>query len=424
MKQILFIALLLSFTIEAVFPFRLSHVLGLSLKNIVSYCAIMVLFLSEVALGGIRRKKIPELPILIIITVGVGVNLIVQQITDHTKLSILEHLILFKKWIIDPLILYVLICLLVDNVKDAERFLLIIVITFAFLNMLSVVGLKFGIQLFKTSSVVEQNVMNRFAGAYKNPNQMAYFLCFLLPFLYYFMMRGSNRFLKAFLALLIFFSIGSVLMSGSRGGILSLGIVVLGIMLLRRDFKLFLLCMVFVIAFIMIIRVVGKSRFIETTSQRVSVLTKGDLKKASNFRFIIWKAYYELIENKPVYIVFGKGFGVTSTTILKRYDLKVPPHNLYLQILVEFGLIGLCIWIYFLYRIIRRVIKARSQEDIISNITLVALSVILFGWCFTSLIYVLKFIVVTGAASLSYINHLYDDVKVNAKEELSVPHSM
>ena len=76
-------------------------------------------------------------------------------------------------------------------------------------------------------------------------------------------------------------------------------------------------------------------------------------------------------------------------------------HNFYLQILVEFGLIGLIVWIGILCRIFYLIVKVK--DHFLKKIFIISLSIILFGWCFTNLSNIINYLSILFASGLSYL---------------------
>ncbi len=413
MKRVLFYILLGAFLIEAFLPFRLSPITGLSLKNIASYLTLMFLMISEFALGGIRNKKVPAITILLLIILGTALNIAYIHLTEKVPISLVSHLIRMKMWIIDPFILYFMIFLLIDNEKQARQSLLSILTIFSIINIVSWFTVKYNIHLFKQVEVADYlDTSGRFSGAYENANQMAYFLCFLIPYMYYFLKKTPHVGFKIFLLILINASMVSIALSGSRGGVIAMGIVCASMVYLYKDFKVGIFMMIFIALFITISLFTG-SIFVSKTVERVSVLAEGDAEKASNYRLVIWKGYLlKVLAEKPSHIITGIGFGLSREALIEKRKINASPHNMYLQVLVEFGLFGLIVFMIFIFRLyffVKGSMKWGNADY--HRVILISSIAILFGWCFSELVTILKYLSMTFSTALVYAIHMNKDSK-------------
>ena len=87
-------------------------------------------------------------------------------------------------------------------------------------------------------------------------------------------------------------------------------------------------------------------------------------------RDLIWKYYIEMLRNNPLAILIGTGAG-NSRYIVSNYAGAIfAPHNIYLEIICDIGIIGV-VTICFFWSVILRNIK-----NILKNIK--GLSIIMF----------------------------------------------
>lgn len=114
------------------------------------------------------------------------------------------------------------------------------------------------------------------------------------------------------------------------------------------------------------------------TLTRIASLTElvsGDRDTATAGRTTIWENYMGLI---PSYAAIGSGVRSSGTIYSTIYYHDPPPHNVYILILLEFGVVGFVIWCLFIIGLIRGSIK--SQRIVFSTIWLsVSLGLLGFG---------------------------------------------
>jgi len=134
-----------------------------------------------------------------------------------------------------------------------------------------------------------------------------------------------------------------LLFSFSRGGYLGLlaALVVLGIL---RDRKLLLLVGGLLIAWQTVLPDAVQERITMTTE----AAAPGELESSAQERVELWQDAFELLGQNPV---IGIGFGTYQA--LKRVGPYSDTHNYYIKVLVETGVVGLCVFLWLLLRMWR-----------------------------------------------------------------------
>lgn len=208
--------------------------------------------------------------------------------------------------------------------------------------------------------------------------------------------RGNMGMLVGVMALISFFAlqqkfwkilaiIGFVfgvllsLMSGSRGGWLTIVIVILTLwmVLYRFDRKVFLVASVLFAAFFVLLLLLWPYLPIQTrVEQALNDLTQyfdGNFETSLGYRLEMWKAGFLSFLEKPL---FGWGFGSFEIIYQEYIEKKSSnsssyifghPHNDYVLFLVETGLIGfalmLLVLLYPLYKLLGLLKKALMSGD-------------------------------------------------------------
>lgn len=199
-------------------------------------------------------------------------------------------------------------------------------------------------------------------------NDIALILAITSPFLYYLMLeaKGPRKLLLLGGIVSIFYVIA---MTGSRGGVLSLGTVVLAILLKRGIANAIkLLPVVLVLLFVTFSGSPQLQRYLE-----MSNLEPDYNMESQGGRVQIWMRTIPLMFQNPL---LGTGIGtfVVAEGSTHKSGKWSSPHNAYIQIGVELGLIALML---YLKNIKSMIMQFRSDHTATGN----ALEVGLYAYC-------------------------------------------
>lgn len=186
-----------------------------------------------------------------------------------------------------------------------------------------------------------------------NPNPYSTFSASVtILSLYYLISNNKFRIIN-----LIAFSLGlsSVLISQTRGSLLSLiiaTIILLLIVKMRNKLKIIST----IIALILSIGVLNYSTLVsrfEQSRQEMVNISSGNLNTSIGYRFQIWQAGYELAKS-PTLIGIGKNYLKANEELYKQGNISKYAiywdhyHNQYINSLIKNGVIGLLIFLYFM----------------------------------------------------------------------------
>ena len=133
-----------------------------------------------------------------------------------------------------------------------------------------------------------------------------------------------------------------VLSTGSRTGLVLLLVVISGFLFFQRNKRSSILIFILLLLFIpIVISFLPESiidRFVETDQ----LVSSGDFSD----RGVIWGKGLEAFFYDN--FVFGVGYSNFSSMLMKHFNFHIASHNTYLTYLVEFGVIGLPVFIYVL----------------------------------------------------------------------------
>ena len=228
----------------------------------------------------------------------------------------------------------------------------------------------------------------RLTGFTGNPNKTAYLICVLAIFQYYFYKFHKSRLVRYSLAIIMVGELVVVLLSGSRGGLLVLMVVIIYLSYRLRDMKM-VYAAVLLIPLLVGVLLISESSLISNAINRMESLGSHNTSMVMGSRNVIWSALLSDYQASSLGIkLFGNGFGSSQYM-----GVRGDPHNMYLMVLVEFGIVGLGFFFFFIFSVFRRVSRARlHRDDVLRVFVLASGYVVVFAWIFTTLIGVLDLI--------------------------------
>lgn len=197
----------------------------------------------------------------------------------------------------------------------------------------------------------------RFAAVtFYNYNSYVTFLCFALPFIFCRIVGVDRLNLKNIVPILvILLSFFCILCNASRGGLLSI-ILMLFIYIIRSPkskFKNYTLFFVFLIGAYVL------TQFADILFLAISARSSaGGLFEGSS-RFYIWGVALQTFVHT---LGFGTGIGGVSSSMAKFTTGITVPHNLFLEILLEFGFIIFIIFMIFILKIYYKSFKVKDKK--------------------------------------------------------------
>lgn len=81
-------------------------------------------------------------------------------------------------------------------------------------------------------------------------------------------------------------------------------------------------------------------------------------------RLEIWKNFISILGQNFIRLFFGYGYDSSKAIYNEYFGMSKAPHNVFLQILIESGIIGLILFIIVLISLCRTVIKAKCYEEV------------------------------------------------------------
>lgn len=209
----------------------------------------------------------------------------------------------------------------------------------------------------------EGEMMNRLAGSpydIINPNGLAFVIASVIPFFHYLSLRSSIWPKVMYLAALPFF-IYALVLTASRSGLLAMGVIVAGIFAKSRN-KTVLAVIIALVSIIAIANMDAEHR------ERYLSISKSDVRgsETAKFRRETVKDNFMIAINRPV---LGHGVGTSLEAMANTMGRALVAHNLYAEIMLELGLIGLFIFLKYAWSLfsslisLSRELKKRVDKD-------------------------------------------------------------
>ncbi len=216
--------------------------------------------------------------------------------------------------------------------------------------------------------------------AIDNFNGIAITMNSIIPFIYYLMLHYETRWKKIAMALMLAVSIITLVLTGSRGGLLGF-LTLIGIFWYRSQQKLVTGA---ALAFILI---VGWFSIEDNRRDRyMSILSSQEQRdESAQGRLDAWVDGLFLFAEKPL---TGVGAGAFAWARVTKFGVYLQPHSMYVQILAELGIIGAVLYGLFLagiFRINNRIlstIQTRGSPDSM----LVALALSITASCYSLMV--------------------------------------
>jgi O-antigen ligase len=350
------------------------------------------------ATGKFKQKKILGIRIIIASIIVLFFSTVYALTNDYDTESVSYLLQLVKRLYIDPMLLYIIAFLLIDSQKDALRCLMTIVVFFSLLNIISLILMKFNINFFLIQEH-SKGLTNRFSGLIGNPNKTSYLLCSLLPFMFFLKSINKGKLQNIFFLGLVGLSVFTIGISGSRGGLFALIFTAFYLLFFNKQYSKLLLFSVFFSACAMV--VLGGNLDLAVV-ERLQPLIEGDFSTGTSGRLEIWGELFNVYSSNLFTTLFGLGVGMSEMV-----GMKADPHNFYLQILSEFGIVGFIFFIGSASWLIVRIWLFKGGKQHNYRIYLSSsLFVVGIAWCASSLDGIMNFVLLTIGVGISYLQYL------------------
>jgi len=220
-----------------------------------------------------------------------------------------------------------------------------------------------------------------------DPNDFGILLGSLFVFPFYIMLNAKKKIFKyiAFFSFII--SIISIFYTMSKAGIfVAVFSIIIYYIFIGKGFKdMFKI----IIIGILIILILGNFANLSNIVDRLTY--KGNLREYTTNRIYLWEVALQAILEKPIF-GYGGATHVHSYVLSKISGINLSVHNMYLQFLLEYGLIGLFLFLILIYRAFSIIKINRLLSNKIFLLPFISLIALLFGgisltWAFKEIIW-------------------------------------
>jgi O-antigen ligase len=361
--RILLSLLLITLTASDVLGLDFNFGPGLSAKN--AMLNLIALFLMiRIAVSGRFKLEIPAIVTALIVTFlyAIGSMIIAMFVIDYPHYSLKDSIITLKYQVVDPGLLLLMFFYGTRSVADSAaitRTLLIAMTVASLVTITNVYGYTdIGAMMYGDNDLYEAN---RVYGAFGHANETGTLIVVLLP-AYLAMYSNSHGIRRLAWIGSMMMSVVVLLMTGSRGALLGLALGgIWGAILCRRylSLKAMLRAAGTIAALGLPIVVILGAKYGQQFAQRL--LSQGsavDVGELSSGRTDLWMMAIGRMLQTPVSMITGFGWNVYSSM-----GFPLIPHNHYISLWFELGLLGLGCFILIIRSITRSILAAIADAD-------------------------------------------------------------
>lgn len=272
-------------------------------------------------------------------------------------------------------------------------------------------------------------------GTFNNSNLLAIYLLIMTPFWSFIVMNGRYRWItRLFFAGVIIEAMLTVLSTGSRSGMMSIGVLGLGLFFsvsLVDKFKLAVIGLIAVLGVLAWMPATLKSRLGTVFHSQAKDEIAAEALGSSEARYAL---LVESIETTIKHPIFGVGLGVYSSVAAREKEITGDKalwqvtHNMYTQISSETGIPGFILYMTALGFSIRAVWRVRRagkdrpelrELGMIGSTILAAFLVLCFNGCFTSMALEFTMYMLVGFSIAT--SFVFKDAMRQSAEERQLP---
>ncbi|WP_462323588.1 O-antigen ligase family protein [Desulfoplanes sp.] len=356
------IFLVFSILINVCFNFKIGIIESVSLKNIsmyiVLFCIIFQRIFDKEAYG--ENKSIYTF--VWIYLIYSLILIIYKNITGSNFNNLFDFLITFKG-AFDAFIIFILLLYLNLNQDYLEKTIKMLLLVFFILNLITVLD---ALKLFDIDRIGFDAVHGRTSGAFGESNVYAAYVSLFLPLVIASLLECKNKLSFFYYSLNIILGVYSLILTGSRGGIVSfiVSFVFFLIIIKKSNLKIEKVAKVYIVLTIaltglVLIYSIPRNITEGLENNIVSRYESSSLNEYSSGRIDLWKKSFNIFWENPL---FGSSDSFSDI-------IGSNTHNTYLEIVISRGLVGLFLFLGIFYSIIRKVF---SQKKIYNDYFLIS----------------------------------------------------
>jgi O-antigen ligase len=337
--------LIFFFTTVDMFGWSLSLAPGLSVKNALLYLIMLSLASRYVVRGGFRLE-VPKVYFWygLLIAYATLTCLIASTIIQYQSYDLLLSVIALKGNLIDGAIIFTLYLYGTRTYRDAEFLLKCALLAVGVANAIAIGNVAGLFQIGATPVGNEGNITSRVFGAFGHANETAALIVYLLP-AYMAATLSAGGIVRVLCAFAGIASAALLVLTGSRSGVVAFVLAgVFGSLLCRNLIswrRATGIAVALVVAGVAVLALVSL-KFGDVLTQRMLELIVNPGHSGED-RTAIWIPLIDMMTASPVTLFTGFGWNVYSIM-----GFLYAPHNTYLQMWFELGIIGVVSYVMML----------------------------------------------------------------------------
>jgi O-antigen ligase len=375
-------ALLLVLVGADMFALDLSLAPGLSVKNAGIYLLLAMLALRMALTGRAQLETRSGLimPFAILVGYALLTTLLSLLVIHPPDFHARDAAIALKSTLIDHATFFVAFFLALASKEQAILLLKVLAAGIATANVGTVLHVLGVVDLPGMSEGLSGAEEGRIHGVFGHANETAAVIVAVLPLLLALaaQSRSAARVLWGGGFLM---SAAVLVMTGSRGGLLALGAGTLIAMVLCREYlpmgRVVTAGFATLAISIALLLVLNPQSLDVVADRLVSQTMSSDIGDASSGRTDIWGAAFSVMMSQPFTLISGFGWYMYETL-----PFHFAPHNHYLWLWFNLGLVGVGTFIFMLQRVISMVRRAIPPADEVTRSYLIAFVFGLMGFAF------------------------------------------
>lgn len=319
-------------------------------KLVGAYLAFLVILSGSIKYIGDVFKNKKALWILLFGTISI-VSLFISRDINNS----LKHLITL--WL--SIVLYFVLIMMIRDTRTL-RFITLALITGTVLSILSPIILGHG--------AVLKDVMSRYGGLWGDPNEFAAFLLVLIPLSVVLFLTSKTRTMKIITAILTLVLFAGFVLTYSRGGFISFGLIIVLTMFKVISGKNRIKILAVSIPCIFVAFAAFYFLFADEFITRMETLSILESRESVRKDDALNLRYYYYFELGPEIFAKNPVFGVGFRDFKSHNIYKDVSHNTFLEVLTGMGVVGFIPFVMILYltwketRIMQR-IRIRDDDD-------------------------------------------------------------
>ena len=251
-------------------------------------------------------------------------------------------------------------------------------------------GSYLGLQILHWGDVGEE----RMTILGRDPNEMAMVHCFAIAMSLYLMRINKTKVWRILNAATAILCVASILFTGSRTATIAVVLLILiNFLIARKKIGGFASGLVVTLLLMFSVYYVSVNYLDDTILERYTTMGSEIEEGTMANRTLIWNDCINAFLNADAFnMLFGYGCNTTPLFTLRGYDA----HNVFLKVLVEYGIVGEVLFLYLWYFFIKSAMQLKERDDKFLTLSLLAMIFISFltlSWMYNILVWIVLILI-------------------------------